>query len=102
MHGRFLSLFIVFRRVGDRQLVGINAHNLRVMFSCYFSLGFFLFAKYIYLVIYWLLFMILWCRGLLASKMYDTAKSIVTNLIFLIEEYGYVLNGARAYYTNRR
>ncbi|KAL5552445.1 hypothetical protein UlMin_002621 [Ulmus minor] len=40
-------------------------------------------------------------RGLLASKMYDTAKSIVTNLIFLIEEYGFVLNGARAYYTNR-
>jgi alpha,alpha-trehalase len=40
-------------------------------------------------------------RGLLASKMYETAKAIVTNLIYLIEEYGYVLNGARAYYTNR-
>ncbi|KAJ7952181.1 Trehalase [Quillaja saponaria] len=40
-------------------------------------------------------------RGLLASKMYETAKAIVTNLVFLIEEYGYVLNGARAYYTNR-
>ncbi|PON73593.1 Glycoside hydrolase [Parasponia andersonii] len=40
-------------------------------------------------------------RGLLASKMYDTAKAIVTNLICLIEEYGYVLNGARAYYTTR-
>ncbi|XP_015896064.2 trehalase-like [Ziziphus jujuba] len=40
-------------------------------------------------------------RGLLASKMYDTAKAIVTNLISLAEEYGYVLNGARAYYTNR-
>lgn len=34
--------------------------------------------------------------------MYKTAKSIVTNLISLIEEYGFVLNGARAYYTNRR
>lgn len=42
------------------------------------------------------------CRGLLASKMYDTAKAVVSNLIYLIEEYGYVLNGARAYYTNRR
>ncbi|KAF4389464.1 hypothetical protein G4B88_006523 [Cannabis sativa] len=41
-------------------------------------------------------------RGLLASKMYETAKAIVNNLIFLIEEHGYVLNGARAYYTNRR
>ncbi|XP_059442307.1 trehalase-like [Corylus avellana] len=40
-------------------------------------------------------------RGLLASKMHDTAKAIVTNLIHFIEEYGHVLNGARAYYTNR-
>ncbi|KAH6818042.1 trehalase 1 [Perilla frutescens var. frutescens] len=40
-------------------------------------------------------------RGLLASKMYETAKGIVHNLISLIDEFGYVLNGARAYYTNR-
>ncbi|KAJ8764845.1 hypothetical protein K2173_010310 [Erythroxylum novogranatense] len=40
-------------------------------------------------------------RGLLASKMYDTAKAIVNNLISLLHEYGYVLNGARTYYTNR-
>ncbi|KAK9275467.1 hypothetical protein L1049_022734 [Liquidambar formosana] len=40
-------------------------------------------------------------RGLLASKMYETAKGIVTNLISLLDEYGHVLNGARAYYTNR-
>ncbi|KAF5180052.1 Trehalase [Thalictrum thalictroides] len=40
-------------------------------------------------------------RGLLVSKMYKTAKSIVHNLISLIDEYGYVLNGARAYYSNR-
>ena len=46
--------------------------------------------------------MYLWCRGLLASKMYETAKGIVTNLIYFIEEYGYVLTGGRAYYTNRR
>ncbi|GKA74010.1 small subunit processome component 20 homolog isoform X1, partial [Tanacetum coccineum] len=30
--------------------------------------------------------------------MYDTAKGIVLNRIDLIETYGYVLNGARAYY----
>ncbi|XP_028099384.1 probable trehalase [Camellia sinensis] len=41
------------------------------------------------------------CRGLLASKMYETAKGIVTNLVSLIDEFGHVLNGARAYYTNR-
>ncbi|XP_058732155.1 probable trehalase isoform X2 [Vicia villosa] len=40
-------------------------------------------------------------RGLLVSKMYKTAKSIVINLISFIDEYGFVLNGARAYYTNR-
>lgn len=40
-------------------------------------------------------------RGLLVSKMYKTAKTIVINLISLVEEYGFVLNGARAYYTNR-
>ncbi|KAL5814435.1 hypothetical protein ACOSQ4_025076 [Xanthoceras sorbifolium] len=50
-------------------------------------------------VYYWDSYWII--RGLLASKMYETAKSIVTNLVSLIEIYGYVLNGARAYYTNR-
>jgi len=34
--------------------------------------------------------------------MHDTATAIVTNLISLIEQYGFVLNGARSYYTNRR
>ncbi|OWM72189.1 hypothetical protein CDL15_Pgr018073 [Punica granatum] len=40
-------------------------------------------------------------RGLLASKMFETAKAVVKNLIYLANRYGYVLNGARAYYTNR-
>ncbi|XP_058203654.1 probable trehalase [Rhododendron vialii] len=40
-------------------------------------------------------------RGLLVSKMYDTAKGIVSNLISLVDEFGFVLNGARKYYTNR-
>ncbi|KAM0898693.1 hypothetical protein ACQ4PT_021761 [Festuca glaucescens] len=40
-------------------------------------------------------------RGLLVSKMYETAKDIVLNLVYLVEEYGFVLNGARSYYTNR-
>ncbi|KAF3777237.1 putative trehalase [Nymphaea thermarum] len=40
-------------------------------------------------------------RGLLASKMHQTAKSIVRNLVSMIEKYGFVLNGARSYYTNR-
>ncbi|KAL6545507.1 Trehalase [Orobanche gracilis] len=44
---------------------------------------------------------ILSCRGLLASKMHHTANSIVNNLLSFVNKYGYVLNGARAYYTNR-
>ncbi|XP_022145920.1 probable trehalase [Momordica charantia] len=44
---------------------------------------------------YWII------RGLLASKMHDTAKGIVINLISMIEKFGHVLNGARVYYTNR-
>lgn len=40
-------------------------------------------------------------RGLLVSKMYDTARSIVRNLISLIDVYGFVPNGARSYYSNR-
>ncbi|CAL4915149.1 unnamed protein product [Urochloa decumbens] len=40
-------------------------------------------------------------RGLLVSKMYDTAKDIVLNLVYMVETYGFVLNGARSYYTNR-
>ncbi|KAK4365529.1 hypothetical protein RND71_016887 [Anisodus tanguticus] len=51
-------------------------------------------------VYYWDSYWII--RGLLASKMYETAKGIVTNLVSLIDEFGYVLNGARAYYSNRR
>ncbi|KAL6840747.1 hypothetical protein ACP4OV_029611 [Aristida adscensionis] len=41
-------------------------------------------------------------RGLLVSKMYDTAREVVLNLLYLVEKYGFVLNGARSYYTNRR
>lgn len=40
-------------------------------------------------------------RGLLVSKMYDTAKDIVLNLVDLVGKYGFVPNGARSYYTNR-
>ncbi|EPS74727.1 hypothetical protein M569_00029, partial [Genlisea aurea] len=44
---------------------------------------------------YWII------RGLLASKMYETASGMVYNFISQIHKYGYVLNGSRAYYTNR-
>ncbi|TKV95334.1 hypothetical protein SEVIR_9G356700v4 [Setaria viridis] len=40
-------------------------------------------------------------RGLLVSKMFETAKDIALNLVYMVEKYGFVLNGARSYYTNR-
>ncbi|XP_010439094.1 PREDICTED: trehalase-like isoform X1 [Camelina sativa] len=40
-------------------------------------------------------------KGLMTSQMFTTAKGLVTNLMSLVETYGYALNGARAYYTNR-
>ncbi|KAF0930483.1 hypothetical protein E2562_032907 [Oryza meyeriana var. granulata] len=40
-------------------------------------------------------------RGLLVSKMYETAKDVTLNLVYLVEKYGFVPNGARSYYTNR-
>ncbi|KAI7752828.1 hypothetical protein M8C21_010908 [Ambrosia artemisiifolia] len=42
-----------------------------------------------------------WDSYWIIRKMYETAKGMVLNLIELIDTYGYVLNGARAYYTNR-
>ena len=38
---------------------------------------------------------------LLASKMYEIAKVIVTNLISLLDAYGLVHNGGRAYYMSK-
>ncbi|XWS24373.1 hypothetical protein CRYUN_Cryun28dG0096300 [Craigia yunnanensis] len=40
-------------------------------------------------------------KGSLASKMYKAAKAIVTNLISLLDAYGHVQKGARAYYASR-
>ncbi|TVU31968.1 hypothetical protein EJB05_23684 [Eragrostis curvula] len=50
-------------------------------------------------VYYWDTYWVI--RGLLVSKMYDTAKEVTLNLVYLVEKYGFVLNGARSYYTNR-
>ncbi|KAH0448713.1 hypothetical protein IEQ34_022513 [Dendrobium chrysotoxum] len=50
-------------------------------------------------VYYWDSYWII--RGLLVSKMYDTAKAIVNNLVWLVDAYGHVPNGARVYYASR-
>uniref|UniRef100_A0AC35TYJ2 Trehalase n=1 Tax=Rhabditophanes sp. KR3021 TaxID=114890 RepID=A0AC35TYJ2_9BILA len=46
---------------------------------------------------YWDNFWII--KGLLVSEMYQTAKGIIKNLVYLVDKFGYVPNGARIYYT---
>lgn len=50
-------------------------------------------------VYYWDSFWIL--QGLLVSGMNTTARNVVDNLLYLVDEYGHVPNGARTYYINR-
>ena len=41
-------------------------------------------------------------RGLLASKMVETAAGMVDNFLSIVEFYGFFPNGTRTYYENRR
>ncbi|KAK3030631.1 hypothetical protein RJ639_035835, partial [Escallonia herrerae] len=82
------------RKVSDRVLQRPELHTLLPLPKPVIIPGS-RFREVYYWDSYWVI------RGLLASKMYETAKGIVTNLVALIDEFGYVLNGARAYYTNR-
>lgn len=40
-------------------------------------------------------------KGLIVSQMYDTADTIIRNLIDIINQYGYIPNGMRIYYLGR-
>ncbi|MFH4982066.1 hypothetical protein AB6A40_008775, partial [Gnathostoma spinigerum] len=48
---------------------------------------------------YWDSFWIL--KGLLFSEMYDTAKGIIQNLAYMVDNHGFVPNGGRVYYLYR-
>lgn len=39
--------------------------------------------------------------GLLACEMYETARGIIENIIYLVEKLGYMPNGNRVYYLKR-
>lgn len=41
-------------------------------------------------------------RGLLASKMIETAAGMVDNFLTIVQFYGFFPNGTRTYYENRR
>lgn len=40
-------------------------------------------------------------KGLLISEMYDTVRGMLENICHLIDQYGFMPNGARLYYLNR-
>nr|XP_018904596.1 PREDICTED: trehalase-like isoform X2 [Bemisia tabaci] len=50
-------------------------------------------------VYYWDTYWIV--KGLLLCDMFDTAKGVIDNIIYLVKKYGYMLNGSRNYYENR-
>nr|CAD1835474.1 unnamed protein product [Ananas comosus var. bracteatus] len=91
VHSRWKDLS---RRVADKVRERPERHTLLPLPSPVIIPGL-RFREVYYWDSYWIV------RGLLVSKMYDTAKGIVNNLISLIETYGHVLNGARTYYSSR-
>ncbi|XP_057826524.2 probable trehalase isoform X1 [Cryptomeria japonica] len=82
------------RKVGEDVKISADQHTLLYLSRPVIIPGS-RFREVYYWDSYWVI------RGLLASKMFETAKGIVYNLISLVETYGFVLNGARTYYTNR-
>ena len=53
------------------------------------------FGEYYYWDSYWII------KGLIASGMLKTAKEMTLNFKDMINKYGFILNGARLYYTSR-
>uniref|UniRef100_A0A1I7SWA6 Trehalase n=1 Tax=Bursaphelenchus xylophilus TaxID=6326 RepID=A0A1I7SWA6_BURXY len=53
------------------------------------------FREFYYWDSYWTI------KGLLASGMYDTVKSMLLNFIYIVEKYGFIPNGGRVYYLTR-
>ncbi|KAG7160209.1 Trehalase-like 1 [Homarus americanus] len=53
------------------------------------------FAELYYWDSYWII------EGLLLSEMHDTAKQMIKNFLYLINEFGYIPNGSRKYYIGR-
>ncbi|XP_018333658.1 trehalase-like [Agrilus planipennis] len=53
------------------------------------------FREYYYWDSYWVI------EGLLISEMYDTARQIIENFLYLVETIGFIPNGGRVYYLNR-
>ncbi|CEF66649.1 Trehalase [Strongyloides ratti] len=53
------------------------------------------FREFYYWDTYWIV------KGLLYSQMYETAKGIIRNFIYIVEKHGFIPNGGRVYYLSR-
>ncbi|KAG8569487.1 hypothetical protein GDO81_014431 [Engystomops pustulosus] len=53
------------------------------------------FIEFYYWDSYWVI------NGLLLSEMYDTARGMIENFLYMVDNYGFIPNGGRVYYLNR-
>ncbi|XP_075695034.1 trehalase [Rhinoderma darwinii] len=53
------------------------------------------FREFYYWDSYWVI------NGLLLSEMYDTARGMIENFLYMVDSYGFIPNGGRVYYLNR-
>ncbi|XP_056400762.1 trehalase isoform X2 [Hyla sarda] len=53
------------------------------------------FKEFYYWDSYWVI------NGLLLSEMYDTAKGMIENFLYMVDSYGFIPNGGRVYYLRR-
>ncbi|CAJ0933589.1 unnamed protein product, partial [Ranitomeya imitator] len=53
------------------------------------------FIEFYYWDSYWVI------NGLLLSEMYDTARGMIENFLYMVDSYGFIPNGGRVYYLNR-
>uniref|UniRef100_A0A0N5A169 Trehalase n=1 Tax=Parastrongyloides trichosuri TaxID=131310 RepID=A0A0N5A169_PARTI len=53
------------------------------------------FREFYYWDTYWVV------KGLLYSQMYETAKGIIRNFVYIVEKHGFIPNGGRVYYLSR-
>ncbi|KAM3921227.1 trehalase [Leptodactylus fuscus] len=53
------------------------------------------FIEFYYWDSYWVI------NGLLLSEMYDTARGMIENFLYMVDRYGFIPNGGRVYYLRR-
>lgn len=82
------------RRVKDDVRINQNRYSLLYVPNNFIIPGG-RFREFYYWDSYWIM------KGLLFSEMYLTAKNMIKNLGFMVDNYGFVPNGGRVYYMTR-